>query len=412
MKKFRICGMIGKDFLWIDHREDDGVERNRTGRNSLARGYTTGTCAQAATKAAAAMLFGGGILERVEVELPGGERLELKIEDVTVRRAEETQELPSLVSCAVRKDSGDDPDVTDQTLVYSAVSRKREPGILLEGGRGVGRVTKPGLEQPVGNAAINRVPREMILREAEAACEEAGYEQGLRVEISVPEGERLAAKTFNPRLGIEGGISILGTTGIVEPMSEQALIDTIRLDLKVKLASGNPFLIAAPGNYGLDFLKASYGIEPDEAVKCSNYIGQTLEMAEENGCRGLVLAGHIGKLVKVAGGIFNTHSRWADCRMELLGAAALRSGLGEEKALRILESLTTEDALSQCSEPERERLMETLMTAIRDHLIRRITGEMELGVIVFSNRYGILGKSDNAEALIQKYQSVGGNKDA
>ena len=156
------------------------------------------------------------------------------------------------------------------------------------------------------------------------------------MEISIPAGVELAAKTFNPRLGIEGGLSILGTSGIVEPMSEQALIDTIRLEMQVKLAARKDYLLVTPGNYGLDFLKTAYGIEEQEIVKCSNYIGQTLDMAVEQDCKGLLLVGHIGKLIKVAGGIMNTHSRWADCRMELLAAAALRAEIPGDKACEML----------------------------------------------------------------------------
>lgn len=379
----------------------------------LAKGYTTGTCAQAATKAALALLFRGLDLEeqgrgkeaenRVQVELPGGSRLVFPVEDIQIERDGE-QNLPIQVSCAIRKDSGDDPDVTNGILIYSKVKRSEKPGIVLEGGPGVGRVTKPGLEQPVGSPAINWVPRQMILKEAKDACEKAGYEQGLTIQISIPEGERLAAKTFNPRLGIQGGLSVLGTSGIVEPMSEQALIDTIRLDLKVKRAGGSPYLIVAPGNYGLDFLKDTYGMDPEEAVKCSNYIGQTMDMACELGFQGLVLAGHIGKLIKVAGGIMNTHSKWADCRMELLAAAALRCHLGEEKASQILESLTTEEALGICKEEERAMLGQELADRAEEHLIRRTEGKLELGVILFSSQYGILGKSSQADRLIKKYQ--------
>ncbi len=156
------------------------------------------------------------------------------------------------VSCAVRKDSGDDPDITNGILVYSKVSRIKS-GIVLDGGIGVGRVTKPGLDQPVGNAAINRVPRQMILREVEEACEKYGYDGGIKIEISIPQGVELAKKTFNPRLGIEGGISVLGTSGIVEPMSEQALLDTIELEMKVRRAGGKNYLIMAPGIMGWIF---------------------------------------------------------------------------------------------------------------------------------------------------------------
>lgn len=205
----------------------------------LRRGYTTGTCAQAATKAAVTMLLGNVSVDQVTVSLPGKEVLTLKIAEAQKEFNKYNKSNPDIesVSCAVRKDSGDDPDITNGILVYSKVSRIKS-GIVLDGGIGVGRVTKPGLDQPVGNAAINRVPRQMILREVEEACEMYGYDGGIKIEISIPQGVELAKKTFNPRLGIEGGISVLGTSGIVEPMSEQALLDTIELEMKVRRAMG------------------------------------------------------------------------------------------------------------------------------------------------------------------------------
>ena len=277
-------------------------------RKKLARGYTTGTCAQAATKAAAWMLLTGEKVRETEVILPNGETARFPIEGIKIEEG--------AVSCGVKKDSGDDPDITNGILVESWVERIRESAYLVEGGIGVGRVTKPGLNQPVGASAINRVPREMIRKELSDAAQKTGYEGGLKAVISIPDGEKLAERTFNPRLGIKGGLSILGTSGRVEPMSEQALLDTIRLEMQVKYAEGKRYLILSPGNYGLDFLKQSYGIEETDVVKCSNFIGDSIDMAAETGYQGLVLVGHIGKLIKVAGGIMNTHSKWADCRME------------------------------------------------------------------------------------------------
>lgn len=375
----------------------------------LAKGYTTGTCAQAATKAAMQMLFTGEKVKKVSVELPQGERLQLDITDIRVEY-DGDEKLPVEVSCAVKKDSGDDPDITNGVLVYSKVKKNisQEPKekydrIHIDGGVGVGRVTKPGLNQPVGEAAINRVPRQMIRKEAEEACEEVGYAGGIDVEISIPEGVRLAKETFNPRLGIKDGISVLGTTGIVNPMSEQALIDTIEVEMKVCLAEKYKYLIIAPGNYGLDFLKEQYSIEENDVVKCSNYIGQTIDMAMEQGCKGVLLVGHIGKLIKVAGGIMNTHSRWADCRMDLFATAALRAGIDGEKAREFLDCVTTDDALKKCSEEERKRIMEQLMIRMEEYLNYRTKGEMEIGAITFSNVYGILGKTDQAEELIRSF---------
>ena len=319
-------------------------------KKELAKGYTTGTCAQAATRAAMQMLFTGEKVEQVSVELPQGEKLQLDITDI--QRKYTDRELPDMVSCAVKKNSGDDPDITNGVLVYSQVRLSETGQIHIDGGIGVGRVTRPGLNQPVGEAAINRVPRQMIRKEVEEACEEVGYTGGIDVEISIPEGARLAKETFNPRLGIEGGLSILGTTGIVNPMSEQALIDTIEVEMKVCLAEKYRYLIIAPGNYGLDFLKEQYSIEENDVVKCSNYIGQTIDMAVEQDCKGVLLVGHIGKLIKVSGGIMNTHSRWADCRMDLFATAALRAGVAGGKAVEFLDCVTTDDALEKCSEEE------------------------------------------------------------
>lgn len=371
-------------------------------KERLRRGYTTGTCAQAATKAAMQMLFSGKEVKEVEVILPKGERIKVEIYEIQMEFSE-GEKVPVSVICAVKKDSGDDPDITNGVLVYSKVERRKEQGILLDGGIGIGRVTKPGLEQKIGEAAINRVPRMMIEKEVQDACEEAEYLGGIFVEISIPKGVELAKKTFNPRLGIEGGISILGTSGIVEPMSEQALLDTIRLEMKVRRAQGKEYLILAPGNYGVDFLKEIYGISEEDSVKCSNYIGQSLDMAVELGFRGVVLTGHIGKLIKVSGGVMNTHSKWADCRMELLAAAALRAGLGAEKACELLESFTTDDALEKVSEEERSHLMEQVMLKIESYLEYRVAGEMEVASVVYSKVYGILGKTKKADELMKKY---------
>ncbi len=353
-------------------------------------------------------------LTDVRVELPKGERLNLEIRDIKIEY-KETEKFPHTVSCAVKKDSGDDPDITDGIFVYSKVRRMVSSGegrvIRLDGGRGIGRVTRPGLDQPVGAAAINRIPRQMITREAEAICEEIGYEGEIDIELSVPDGEELAKKTFNPRLGVEGGLSILGTSGIVEPMSEQAILDTIYLDMKIKgQKSGKKILIMAPGNYGLEFLKEAYGIEEDEVVKCSNFIGQSIDMAKELQCDALLLAGHIGKLVKVAGGIMNTHSRWADSRMELLAAGALRAGFSAEKSRELLECATADDALSRCTKEEQESLMYQVLEKIQEYLRMRAGEEMLIEAVIFSKVYGILGKTSRADEIAAaKFRECDGN---
>lgn len=382
-------------------------ESNQKKPKKLRAGYTTGACAQAASKAAVMMLLTGKIIEEIEVQLPVGEHKHFPI--INIKQKEEENCIVS-VRCGVKKDSGDDPDVTDGMIIYSTVSFSEAAGIVLCGGEGVGTVTKPGLEQPVGDPAINKVPRDMICREVEEAAVFYEYTGGLSIVIDVPGGEEIAEKTFNPRLGIKGGISILGTSGIVYPMSEQALIDTIEVEVKVKLANQGPYLLAAPGNYGLNFLEDKYDILAMDAVKCSNYVGETIDFAKEQATLGLLFAAHIGKFIKVAGGIMNTHSKCADCRMELLACAALEAGSTADMVQKILLCTTTEGALELFSEEERICVMDRVMERIGYYLSVR-GEEMPVGAIVFSNVYGILGMTDSAADLLkafQKQQEEGG----
>ena len=306
------------------------------------------------------------------------------------------------VSCAIRKDSGDDPDVTNGTLVYARVSRCGTPEIAIDGGFGVGRVTKKGLDQPVGNAAINSVPRKMIRENLEEVLSLTDADCGLDVLISVPDGERLAKQTFNPRLGIVGGISVLGTTGIVEPMSEKALVDTIRVELNQRRAGGGDYVLLTPGNYGCDFIRAGLNLRPEWAVQTSNFIGQSLDICRELGFRGALLVGHIGKLVKVGGGMLNTHSKYGDCRMEILAAHAGKAGLPPEKIGEILDCVACDDALRILQEAGcREKALDSLNERILFHLHHRAGENLELGTILFSKEYGLLAQSANALNLIE-----------
>ncbi len=351
-------------------------------------GFTTGSCAAAASGAAAYMLLTGKTKTDITVETPSGRIFKAAILDI--KRSENS------VSCAVRKTAGDDPDITDGALIYSEVSI-RESGFSIDGGKGVGRVTRPGLDQPVGAAAINRVPREMIEKKVREVCSFAGYSGGLKIIISVPEGERLAEKTFNPKLGIAGGISILGTSGIVEPMSERAFIETIRLELKQKRAEGERRAVISPGNYGREFMKKSYGFDLDRSVKCGNFIGLTVDMAKEEGFAELLLVGHIGKLIKVAGGIMNTHSREADCRMEILASLALLCGADGGTARSILRCALTDEAVEILDEAGiKQAVMDMAVERICGNLERR-TEKMKIECMMFSNKFGELGKSREAE---------------
>ena len=361
----------------------------------LRFGYTTGSCAAAAAKAAAWMLLTGQIKEEISLITPKGVALTLPVLDITVEE--------NRVSCAIAKDSGDDPDVTNGALICAEVTRREAPGIAIDGGFGVGRVTKKGLDQSVGSAAINSVPRQMIRENLEEILTITDQKCGLNVVISVPEGEKLAKQTFNPRLGIVGGISILGTTGIVEPMSEKALVDTIRVELNQRRASGQNYVLLTPGNYGCDFIRAGLALNAEQAVQSSNFIGKTLDICRELGFRGALLVGHIGKLVKLGGGMMNTHSKYGDCRMEILAAHAGIAGLAPAQIGEILQCVACDDALRIIMDAGCfEKTMTGLTERILFHLRHRAGEDMEVGTILFSKEYGLLAQSDNAMELIEK----------
>jgi cobalt-precorrin-5B (C1)-methyltransferase len=320
------------------------------------------------------------------------------VEEITVEQ--------DRVSCAIRKDAGDDYDVTGGAYVYATVEKIAQ-GYEIEGGEGIGRVTKPGLDQPVGNAAINTVPRQMMAEVMTEAADDFGYEGGLRTVISVPEGTKLAARTLNEKLGIEGGISILGTSGIVEPMSETALIDTIRAELSMYCAQGKKDLIITPGNYGESFLSEKLGLDLEHTVKCSNFIGETIDAAYEFGVSSLLLIGHLGKLVKLGSGIMNTHSKVADGRMETLSSCVLLAGGDGQLARRMLDCNTTDEAVEVLwMAAFLQPVMEQLMNRIESALKQRAYEGLEIEALVFSNRFGVLGKTKGAERLMARHRRI------
>ena len=281
---------------------------------------------------------------------------------------------------------------------------KRTEGteIGIDGGEGVGRVTKPGLDQPVGNAAINSTPRRMIRETVEEVCRLLDYRGGLKVVISAPAGVELAKKTFNPRLGIQGGISILGTTGIVEPMSESALIETIRVELRQRRAEGAEYALLTPGNYGADFLKDSLHADWKKAVLTSNFIGDSLDACRELGFRGALLVGHVGKLVKISGNMLNTHSKWGDCRVELLAAHAGAAGMGSGEIAAVLDCVSCDEALRIIREAGFwDETLERITAKVAFNLRHRAGEEMEVGAMLFSNVYGLLSETPNARTLMK-----------
>ena len=369
----------------------------RSGQKNLRCGYTTGTCAALAASGAARLLLTGQAPSTLSLCTPRG---------LTVAVSPRFCVLENGVArCGVVKDAGDDPDVTNGCLIVAEVRKtggKADTGITIDGGVGVGRVTKPGLQQPVGAAAINRTPRRMIAEAVEEVRAAAGYSGGLSVTISAPDGEQLAARTFNPALGIVGGISILGTSGIVEPMSERALVDALAVEIRQAAASGTRLLLT-PGNYGLDFLRRSGLDKPGvPVVRCSNYVGDALDCAAAEGFRSVLLVGHVGKLVKLAGGVMNTHSRQADCRNELFCAHAAIHGADTSLCRSLMDAATTDACLALLDAAGlRRAVTDSLLEAVQRRLDRRVS--YAVGAVLFSNEYGLLGRTRGAERILKEW---------
>ena len=343
------------------------------------------------------MLLTGERIELVRIDTPKGIVLNLEPLEVIL--------TDDYVCCAIRKDSGDDPDDTNGVLVYAKVEKTSEPGIKLCGGIGVGTVTKPGLACSVGEPAINPTPRKMITSELTKVMEEVNYTGGLQVTIFIPEGVEIAKKTFNPRLGIVGGLSVLGTSGIVEPMSERALIETIHVEVKAQKARGNKNLLVFFGNYGEDYTRDVLKLDISDRVTCSNYVGELLDYAVFCGFETLLIIGHAGKLVKLAQGVMNTHSKYADCRTEVMALQAMLHGASKEVGQEIYDCLTTDEVTKVL---KREGLFEPVMQEVAKkidfYMQHRVHGKIKTGALMFSHVHGILGKTEFADELIELHK--------
>lgn len=478
-------------------------------QKKLRCGLTTGTCAAACAQAAMLRLLTGQVRSEVTVRLPESRKRSLDSiaaaqlhEEITDNRANrgtqqnsdgrsplqqagsaesDSRSFDQRVTLAVyptadggfatRKDAGDDPDVTNGTEIRAYIQVcERVPSrafasadgrLYLTGGEGVGRVTKPGLEQAVGQSAINRVPRQMIfdaVQQVLDAFEEddekrrtegctpsfemenklkhvdgkpdaeyirskwlnEGNEKSERSEkpcylitISVPAGAELAQRTFNPMLGIEGGISILGTTGIVEPMSEAAIVATIETSIRQVLAMEDGDIgrsarriLAVPGNYGQRYVEQQLGLRGVPVVEVSNYIGEAIDLAVSYGATDFLLVGNVGKLVKLAAGIMNTHSRVADGRWEIFAAHLALCGGTRAQVAAMREATTTEEMLTRLEEMGLwAPVMASIMGEIEAHMAHRIRGQMNFGVIVYSERFGRVGETAGAARLLDRFQS-------
>ena len=371
------------------------VYKNQT---TLKRGYTTGSCAAAAAQAATLLLLTGQLPEVIELHTPKGIDLFLHPEqadfDGTVAR------------CCIRKDSGDDPDVTNGICIYADVQKQAQEIVIL-GGDGVGVVTRPGLSVPVGQPAINPGPRAQITAAVTTAAQQAEYTGGLQITISAENGAQIAKQTYNEHLGIVGGISILGTSGIVEPMSEAALMDTTHLELDSLYAAGARKVLICPGNYGADFARDQLGLDLDQAVKCSNFIGDALDYAAWKGFQQIFLVGHAGKLVKIAAGVMNTHSSVADGRQEIFTAHAALCGAPHDTLQALMQSVTIDACLEVLDQVNlRDPVLERIGKAIDERLHYRLRGKAEIGYLMFTNQSGVLAQSKNAVKLCEEFRGL------
>ncbi|WP_295072035.1 cobalt-precorrin-5B (C(1))-methyltransferase CbiD [Ruminococcus sp.] len=363
------------------------------GSQKMRCGYTTGSCAAAAAKAAAEMLLTGRVLTTAEILTPKGIVIRPDIIEPVITE--------SMASCAVEKDSGDDPDVTNGIKVFAAVALAQK-GVKIKGGAGIGRVTKAGLDQPVGEAAINSVPRKMITAAVMEIAEKYGYSGGFEVTVSVPEGVELAAKTYNPRMGIEGGISIIGTSGIVEPMSNTALIETIRTEAKMRRAEGQKNMLLTIGNYSESFVQDKMPFSLERSVTCSNFIGDAIDIGIELGFSSILIIGHIGKLVKLGAGIMNTHSSWADGRMEVLVTCGLLAGADTDTLKKLPDCATADAAMDILADAGYlEKTLDILSQRMDYYLRGRVKNEIKIAALAFSYKREINVKTAFADELIK-----------
>ncbi len=354
----------------------------------LRYGVTTGTCAAAAAKAAIMKLLGKSA-SQIKIMTPKGWEVLLEVEYCS-------HEEDGIV-CAVRKDAGDDPDITHGMLVEAYCRLLDEPGVVIEGGEGVGRVTQKGLSIAPGEAAINPVPRQMI-SEAVTALLPSG--RGACVEIRLPSGKELARKTFNPRLGIVDGLSILGNSGIVEPMSEEAIKQSMSLEVKVAVQAGHQRLILSPGNYGLTMAK-KLGITDWGIIKIGNHLGFMLDECSSHGVKDVLMIGHIGKLVRLSGGIFDSYSKIADARIEILAANLAWLGAPQFVIQKLFDCITTEAALEVIRHHGYQGIYALLCQKAEQRASQRVHDELRVGVIMCSLKPEMLGCGDMASRFLE-----------
>lgn len=358
----------------------------------MRHGYTTGACATAVTKAALTALITGEEQENATIHLPVGRDATFTIENCYFSSEQ--------VSCETIKDAGDDPDATHQALIISTVSWSEQPGIHIDGGIGVGRVTKPGLPVPVGEAAINPVPKKMLLTTVQEVLDEFQIMRGVNVVVSVPKGEEIAKKTLNGRLGIIGGISILGTRGTVVPFSSSAYMASIVQAISVAKAVGCNHLVLTTGGRSEKYAMAQFPELPEEAfIEMGDFVGFTLKHCKKQQIPKVSLVGMMGKFSKIAQGVMMVHSKSAPISLAFLAGIAADIGANEETIHEVLEANTA----SQVG----EIMLEKGFQAFFDHLceaccyssLHHIKGGIEMSTSIYSMKGQLLGRADGIDSI-------------
>ena len=354
----------------------------------LRSGITTGTCAAAAAKAAI-LAWRDISPATVEIVSPSGIVLQVPVE--------QAEAISGGGRAGVIKDAGDDPDITHGVQVIAEVLvTPWDAAIVFQAGEGIGAVTLPGLQIPPGEPAINPAPRKMI-EEALRPLLPSGC--GAVVTISIPGGVELAKRTLNPILGIVGGLSIIGTTGIVEPMSEEAFKNSLKPQISVAKAQGFTSLVMVPGKIGQDFAVGRYALPAAAVLQTSNFIGFMLEAAVEYEIREVLLFGHLGKLVKVAAGVFHTHNRMADARMETLAAYMAAAGAPQQAVIAVLDCTTTEAAIPILEQYGMNAVYNVLAQRASLRAMRYVFGELTVGTAIVTMKGELLGMDETARKI-------------
>jgi len=345
-------------------------------------GYTTGSCAAGAAKGAAYGLLQGTIPDTVDLTTPADVTLKLNLIHRRVGK--------DFAECAVRKYSGDDPDITNGCEVYVRVTRSEANGVRFIGGDGVGLVTKPGLQISQGEPAINPVPRSMI---KDSLKEVLGKHGGLEISVSVPEGKKLAKKTFNGRLGIVDGISIIGTTGIVRPMSLDSFKVSLLCGLDVAKAAGHDSIVLVPGSIGETGFLKHFNISKYQVIQMSNFVGFMLDEAVKRGFSNVIIGGHPGKLAKLIRGDFNTHSSKSKPANDILIKIFKREKISSALINELNDSSTVEGMVEIIKEHNFMQVFDRIADDVQSAAGRHILSKAKIGTILFDMRKNIIGVS-------------------